>query len=104
MGRQTAAEAVAIVGQKLGTFIAKQNAKDLLVLNELIESGKVTTIIDRTYALGELPTPSKTSLEEQTGTRSNRRHCLSSPSASPKCRYTGDLRDLGCAHGSTARG
>jgi NADPH:quinone reductase-like Zn-dependent oxidoreductase len=43
------------VGQKLGTFIASVNAKDLMVLKELIEAGKVTPVMDRTYALGESP-------------------------------------------------
>ena len=43
------------VGQKLVTFIAKENHEDLLVLKELIESGKVTPVIDRTYPLGEAP-------------------------------------------------
>jgi NADPH:quinone reductase-like Zn-dependent oxidoreductase len=43
------------VGQKLGTFVARESADDLLVLNELIESGKVTPIIDRTYPLTDAP-------------------------------------------------
>jgi NADPH:quinone reductase-like Zn-dependent oxidoreductase len=43
------------VGQKLGTFINKENYEDLLVLKELIESGKVTPVIDRTYPLSEVP-------------------------------------------------
>ncbi len=43
------------VGQKLGTFIAKQNGEDLVVLKELIEAGKVTPVIDRTYPLAEAP-------------------------------------------------
>jgi NADPH:quinone reductase-like Zn-dependent oxidoreductase len=43
------------VRQKLGTFICSENAEDLLVLAELIESGKVTPIIDRTYPLKETP-------------------------------------------------
>src|SRR5215212_2357889 len=43
------------VGQKLGTFVNKENHEDLLVLKELIESGKVTPIIDRTYPLSEVP-------------------------------------------------
>jgi NADPH:quinone reductase-like Zn-dependent oxidoreductase len=43
------------VGQKLRTFISKENHEDLLVLKELIESGKVTPIIDRTYPLSEVP-------------------------------------------------
>src|SRR5918994_2738728 len=43
------------VGQKLGTFINKENHEDMIVLKELIESGKVTPIIDRTYPLSEVP-------------------------------------------------
>ncbi len=37
------------VSQKLGTFEAKSNQDDLHVLTELIESGKVTPVIDRSY-------------------------------------------------------
>ena len=43
------------VSQKLGTFISSQKHPDLLVLRELIESGKVTPAIDRTYPLSEAP-------------------------------------------------
>lgn len=43
------------VRQRLRTFVAKESAEDLLVLKELIESGKVTPVIDRTYALREAP-------------------------------------------------
>jgi NADPH:quinone reductase-like Zn-dependent oxidoreductase len=43
------------VGQKLGTFICSENAKDLMVLTELIESGQVTPVIDKTYPLSETP-------------------------------------------------
>jgi len=43
------------VGQRLATFLAKENKADLLVLTELIETGKVTPVIDRTYALSETP-------------------------------------------------
>jgi NADPH:quinone reductase-like Zn-dependent oxidoreductase len=43
------------VSQKLGTFINKENHEDLIVLKELIESGKVTPVIDRTYPLAEVP-------------------------------------------------
>jgi NADPH:quinone reductase-like Zn-dependent oxidoreductase len=43
------------VGQKLGTFVSTPNREDLLVLKELIESGKVTPVIDRTYPLSEVP-------------------------------------------------
>lgn len=41
------------VGQTLTNFIAKENAETLLVLNELIEAGKVTPVVDRTYPLAE---------------------------------------------------
>src|SRR5829696_5494800 len=43
------------VSQKLGTFVNKENHEDMLVLKELIESGKVTPVIDRTYPLSEAP-------------------------------------------------
>jgi len=43
------------VGQQLVPFIAKRSADDLRVLKGLIEDGKVTPVIDRTYALPEAP-------------------------------------------------
>jgi NADPH:quinone reductase-like Zn-dependent oxidoreductase len=43
------------VSQKLGTFINKENYEYLIILKELIESGKITPVIDRTYPLGEVP-------------------------------------------------
>ncbi len=43
------------VGQRLVTFIAKIDRGDLLVLSELMESGKVTPVVDRTYPLSEAP-------------------------------------------------
>jgi hypothetical protein len=43
------------VDQKLTTLISKENHEDLIVLTELIEAGKVTPVIDRTYPLGETP-------------------------------------------------
>jgi NADPH:quinone reductase-like Zn-dependent oxidoreductase len=43
------------VGQKLGTFVNKENHEDMIVLKELIESGKITPVIDRTYPLSEVP-------------------------------------------------
>ena len=43
------------MGQKLGTFVSRENHEDLIVLKELIEAGKVTPVIDRTYPLSEVP-------------------------------------------------
>ncbi len=43
------------VGQKLGTFISSENHEDMIVLKDLIEAGKVTPVIDRTYPLSEVP-------------------------------------------------
>jgi NADPH:quinone reductase-like Zn-dependent oxidoreductase len=43
------------VGQKLGTFINKENHEDMIVLKELIESGKLTPVIGETYPLSEAP-------------------------------------------------
>lgn len=55
IGRQLQALALSpFVGQKLGTFIAKQNAQDLLVLKDLIEAGKVRPVIGSTYPLSEV--------------------------------------------------
>jgi NADPH:quinone reductase-like Zn-dependent oxidoreductase len=41
------------VGQKLGTFVSRENREDMVVLKEFIEAGKVTPVVDRAYALGE---------------------------------------------------
>jgi len=43
------------VSQKLGLFASKENGEDLVILKELIEAGKVTPVIDRTYPLSEVP-------------------------------------------------
>jgi NADPH:quinone reductase-like Zn-dependent oxidoreductase len=43
------------VSQRLGAFEAKRSKEDLQVLKELIEAGKVTPVIDRTYSLGDVP-------------------------------------------------
>ena len=42
------------VSQKLGSFLAKPNKDDLQFLKELIEAGKLTPVIDRTYSLSEV--------------------------------------------------
>jgi len=41
------------VGQKLGTFIASENADDLVALRDLIETGDVKPVLDRTYSLND---------------------------------------------------
>jgi NADPH:quinone reductase-like Zn-dependent oxidoreductase len=43
------------VGQRLFSFLAHVRREDLLVLKELIEAGKVTPVIDRTYRLNDAP-------------------------------------------------
>ena len=43
------------VGQKLGTFVAKENHEDMIVLKELVEAGKVIPVIDRAYPLSDAP-------------------------------------------------
>ena len=45
----------AFVSQKMATFTVKPNKKDLQLLKQLVESGKVTPVIDRTYLLSEVP-------------------------------------------------
>lgn len=44
------------VGQKLGGVVNSENSRDLVALTELIEAGKVTPAIDRTYPLTATPT------------------------------------------------
>ena len=39
------------VGQRLRSFLSKPRGVDLVVLKELIEAGKVTPVIDRTFPL-----------------------------------------------------
>ena len=43
------------VSQRLRQFLSKTTKEDLLVLKELLEAGKVTPVIDRTYSLSETP-------------------------------------------------
>jgi NADPH:quinone reductase-like Zn-dependent oxidoreductase len=54
IGRQLRAALLSpFVGQKLGFFINRENAADLVVLAGLIESGGVTPAVDRTFPLAE---------------------------------------------------
>jgi NADPH:quinone reductase-like Zn-dependent oxidoreductase len=41
-------------GQKLGNLMAKPNQKDLILMKELIEAGKVIPVIDRYYPLRDV--------------------------------------------------
>src|SRR5438270_9107444 len=43
------------VSQKFISYIAQFNKKDMMVLADLMQSGKVTPVIDRTYKLSEVP-------------------------------------------------
>jgi NADPH:quinone reductase-like Zn-dependent oxidoreductase len=43
------------IRQQLGTFVASENAEDVIVLRELIEASRLAPAIDRTYPLGEAP-------------------------------------------------
>jgi NADPH:quinone reductase-like Zn-dependent oxidoreductase len=54
LDRQLRAAAInPFVRQKLGTFVASENAADLRVLAELVESGAVMPAVDRTFPLIE---------------------------------------------------
>jgi len=43
------------VSQKMASFTVKPNKEDLRFLKLLIEAGKLTPVIDRTYSLSETP-------------------------------------------------
>jgi NADPH:quinone reductase-like Zn-dependent oxidoreductase len=43
------------VGQRLRMLASKPRQEDLQTLRELIEAGKLTPVIDRTYPLPEVP-------------------------------------------------
>ncbi|MFG2000670.1 NAD(P)-dependent alcohol dehydrogenase [Spirillospora sp. NPDC048911] len=44
-----------LVSQRFAPFLARENRDDLAVLRDLLEAGKVTPVIDRTYTLSETP-------------------------------------------------
>ena len=43
------------VSHELVAFVNSENHEDLIALKELIEAGKATPVIDRTYPLSEAP-------------------------------------------------
>jgi NADPH:quinone reductase-like Zn-dependent oxidoreductase len=43
------------VSQKLGMILAELNQDDLALLADLMQSGKVKPVIDRTYKLSDVP-------------------------------------------------
>ena len=43
------------VSQDMGMLLAELNAKDLAVLADLMQAGKVTPVIDRQYSLAQVP-------------------------------------------------
>jgi NADPH:quinone reductase-like Zn-dependent oxidoreductase len=44
-----------LVGQRLRMLSSKPRQQDLQTLRELLEAGKLTPVIDRTYPLAEAP-------------------------------------------------
>jgi len=56
MGRIAAAAVLSpFVSQKLGTFLMKPTRADMEFLLELVEAGKLRPVVDRTYALADVP-------------------------------------------------
>ncbi|HEX7186585.1 MAG TPA: NAD(P)-dependent alcohol dehydrogenase [Actinomycetes bacterium] len=56
LGRQLRAVLLSpFVGQKLTLQVPSENYEDMLALTELIDAGKVTPVIDRTFPLSEVP-------------------------------------------------
>ena len=52
--RQVRAQLLSLfVGHKLGSFIASENADDLVALRDLIDTGDVKPVLDRTYSLND---------------------------------------------------
>jgi NADPH:quinone reductase-like Zn-dependent oxidoreductase len=43
------------VSQKMGMMLAELNQKDLTILGDLMQAGKVTPVIDKTYPLHDTP-------------------------------------------------
>jgi NADPH:quinone reductase-like Zn-dependent oxidoreductase len=43
------------ISQKMGMMMADANQKDLTLLGDMMQSGKITPVIDRTYKLDQVP-------------------------------------------------
>ena len=43
------------ISQDMGMMLAELNPQDLILLGDLVQSGKVTPVIDRTYSLSQVP-------------------------------------------------
>jgi NADPH:quinone reductase-like Zn-dependent oxidoreductase len=56
LGRQFSALLLSpFVPQRMRAFVVRHNTEDLGVLKELVEAGKLAPVIDRCYALDDLP-------------------------------------------------
>jgi NADPH:quinone reductase-like Zn-dependent oxidoreductase len=56
LGRQFKALSLSrFVGQRMRVFVVRHNREDLAVLKELVEARKVAPVIDRHYALSDVP-------------------------------------------------
>lgn len=43
------------VGQRMRVFVVRHNTEDLAVLKELVEADKLVPVIDKRYALSDVP-------------------------------------------------
>jgi NADPH:quinone reductase-like Zn-dependent oxidoreductase len=56
MGRVIRAKAISpFVGQRMTNFLGRPKAEDLLVLKDLVETGRVTPVIGARYPLSDVP-------------------------------------------------
>jgi NADPH:quinone reductase-like Zn-dependent oxidoreductase len=56
LGRQCKALSLSpFVGQRMRVFVVRHNREDLAVLRELVEAGELAPVIDRHYALSDVP-------------------------------------------------
>jgi NADPH:quinone reductase-like Zn-dependent oxidoreductase len=55
-----------LVSQRLRMLASKPGQQDLQTLRELLEAGKLTPVIDRTYPLGDVPEAMRQMVEGHT--------------------------------------